>query len=352
MKNILIFKIGAIWDVLMTTPLIRQLKEKLPNINIDYIVWNTASQVLKNNPYINELITFDDKIFVKKDLIKIIKLINKIRNLHKIKKYESIIILDKHWIFKFIWFLTWIKNRFGFNRLWKEWLFLTWSIYYDKSKREVEYYLEFLNFFGITPNYKKQKYTFVISEETKKSKKVTQFLKQIKSNWKKNIAIATWWGNPLMPKNDCRWRDIKNWEKLAIKLLNHGFNVILLWSKNDRKLNINHPNFFNWLWKFSIEETTYIIENLDFVISQEAWFIHFVWCTDTPLLTIAGPTNPRRFHPFTDSWQPHPIWWIWKEKEECYDVYGSYDKCKGNEINKISVDEVFIKFIATFNQKI
>lgn len=78
-KKILIFKTGAIGDVIMTTPFLRQLRKNYPNAQIDYLIGNTTSQILENNPNINEIIRFDEKIFFQKKIFKWKKLINDIK---------------------------------------------------------------------------------------------------------------------------------------------------------------------------------------------------------------------------------------------------------------------------------
>jgi ADP-heptose:LPS heptosyltransferase len=360
-QKILIFKIWAIGDVLMTTPFIKQLWES-KKFEIDYMCWNWVAQILVWNEYIKNVINFDEKFFQKitiKNLFSYLKFL--VFLFKKRKNYDYVVILDKHKVFNFTFFIAWFKNRYWFNRLWKEWKFLNKTIYWNKTKREVEYYLDFLELFWIKFDYKKQRYDFFwwIIDKLNKNKKLTEkeksligrylskkqeidkFIKQF--TWKKIIWIATWWGNLLVPKNDCRWWNLENWKKLTIELLEKWNTVLLLWSKSDRNLNINNLNFYNLLWKYSIHEIIYLTSKIDLVISQEAGFIHFVWCINTKLLTIAWPTNPYRFHPYNDNWEKIKIGWIWKEEFECYDEYGSFDKCRWDEINKISVKEVLEK---------
>ncbi len=362
MKKILIFKVWAIWDVLMTTPFLNQLKKSW-KFSIDYLCWKSVWNILKWNDCIDNLLTFDEKFFRKinvKNLFSYVKFLFFLFKLRVKNKYDNVIIFDKHIVFNFSFWITWYKNRFWFNRLWKEWKFLNKTIYWDKSKREVEYYLDFLKLISINPNYKLQKYHFfsniitniqkwiplteiedkLLLQYIPKKNEIEEKISAIRKNWNKIIGIATWWWNLLMPKNDCRWRDLKNWEELTKQLLEKWYNVILLWSKNDRKLEFENKNFYNLLWKYSIHESIYLISLLDLVVSQEAWFIHFVWCTDTKLITIAWPTNPYRFHPYDDYWNPQSIWWIRKEKIEKYDEYWSFDKCNWDEINKVSVNDV------------
>lgn len=343
----------------MTTPFIKQLWES-KKFEIDYMCWTWVSQILIWNKFINKIIDFDEKFFSKINLLNLLKFAKFLWFLLSVRKnYEYVIILDKHIIFNFMFFITWYKNRFWFNRLWKEWKLLNKSIYWNKAKREVEYYLDFLELFWVKADYKKQKYDFfwwiigkinswielsneeerLVNKYLKKKDEIDRFINNLQKTWKNIIWIASWGGNLLMPKNDCRWWNIENWRGLSVKLLEDSI-VLLLWSKNDRNISLTLDNFYNLLGKYNIHETIYLVSKLSLVISQEAWFIHFVWCTNTKLLTIAWPTNPYRFHPFNDNWEKQWLWWIWKEKYECYDEYWSFGACRGDEINQISIKEV------------
>lgn len=65
-NRILIIRLSSLGDILLTTPLIRAIKKKLPHIKIDYLLKREYSDLLKNNPHINQI------HFYKKDEIKII----------------------------------------------------------------------------------------------------------------------------------------------------------------------------------------------------------------------------------------------------------------------------------------
>ena len=349
----------------MTTPFVKQLGES-KKYSIDYMCWKSVESILIGNPHIENIIAFDEKFFSKINLNNGIKFLKFLVFLWKKRKeYDAVVILDKHIVFNFMFWVTGYKNRYGFNRLGKEWKFLNKSIYRDKTKREVEYYLSFLELLGIKADNKKQKYSFfagIINKLRKNNKlsdkeqalvkkyiprkdEIDTLIKDAKNKWKKVIWIASGGWNLLMPKDDCRWRNLKNWEKLAKEFINQWNIVFLLGSKNDRKLYIENQKFIDTLWKYSIHETIYLVSQLDLVVAQEAGFVHFVGCTETPLVTIAGPTNPWRFHPFDNHEMPQKPWWIWKMDYECYDEYGSYKNCKGDEIDKVKVEDVleFIK---------
>jgi ADP-heptose:LPS heptosyltransferase len=57
--RILIVKLAAIGDVLRTTPLLTGLKRAYPQSHITWVVDREAQPLLKNNPYIDRLLSFD-----------------------------------------------------------------------------------------------------------------------------------------------------------------------------------------------------------------------------------------------------------------------------------------------------
>ncbi|MGC4047959.1 MAG: glycosyltransferase family 9 protein [Armatimonas sp.] len=59
MKRILIIRLGAIGDVLMTTPTVRALKAKYPEAEITYITGKGLGTVLKGLPALSEVMEFD-----------------------------------------------------------------------------------------------------------------------------------------------------------------------------------------------------------------------------------------------------------------------------------------------------
>ncbi|MDP8263647.1 MAG: glycosyltransferase family 9 protein [Candidatus Ancaeobacter aquaticus] len=65
-KKILIIKIGALGDVLRTTPILHSLKENYPNAQITWLTDLNAQPLLKNNPYIDRVLsnTFENTILL------------------------------------------------------------------------------------------------------------------------------------------------------------------------------------------------------------------------------------------------------------------------------------------------
>ena len=59
--RILIIRLSSIGDVILTTPILKQLKEKFPDITIDFLVMKNFKDSIEGVPYIDNLILFDKK---------------------------------------------------------------------------------------------------------------------------------------------------------------------------------------------------------------------------------------------------------------------------------------------------
>lgn len=97
-QKILILKIGAMGDVLMTTPFVRALAGQCPGGEIHYLVGRHSAPVLRQNPHIARLVEVPDEIFYQKKVIALFRLFWKLRK----EKYTRVVVLHRslfHFLF-------------------------------------------------------------------------------------------------------------------------------------------------------------------------------------------------------------------------------------------------------------
>lgn len=135
-KRILLWKIGALGDVLMTTPLLRQLRRHNPRAQIDYLVGRAARAVLEGNPHLDRLLEFDERILYGAQLRRIGEVLALLRG------YDIIYILDKHWIFGCLAQAAGIPQRIGFRRRAVEGWLHTTQVPYGRLRHEIDCYLD------------------------------------------------------------------------------------------------------------------------------------------------------------------------------------------------------------------
>lgn len=70
MKKILIIRFSSIGDIVLTTPVIRCLKEQKPETEIHYLTKNSFKSILENNPYLSKVHTIEKDI---KEIVAVLK---------------------------------------------------------------------------------------------------------------------------------------------------------------------------------------------------------------------------------------------------------------------------------------
>jgi ADP-heptose:LPS heptosyltransferase len=60
-NKILIIRLSSLGDILLSTPLVRSLKQKYPSVRLDYLVREEYKDTLLLNPYIDNLLLFTNK---------------------------------------------------------------------------------------------------------------------------------------------------------------------------------------------------------------------------------------------------------------------------------------------------
>ena len=86
LKKILIIRLSSMGDILLTTPLIRSIKKQNPNIQIDFVIKTEFIDVLKHNPYLNNIYKYSKHTSEKRELI----------NSLKANRYEVVIDLQNN----------------------------------------------------------------------------------------------------------------------------------------------------------------------------------------------------------------------------------------------------------------
>lgn len=150
----LFLRFSSIGDIVLTTPVVRRLKEQVPNAEISYLTKPAFAQMLENNPYVNEVLCLEGSI---KDVAK------------KLKYAHFDYIIDLHNNVR-----TWkLKNRlktlsFAFRKLnYEKWVLVNFKINKLPNMHIVDRYMETVRLFDVQDDNKGL--DFFIPEETPKA---------------------------------------------------------------------------------------------------------------------------------------------------------------------------------------
>ena len=123
--KVLVIQQKMIGDVLLSTLICKNLKIWDPNIKIDFVANNQTLDVLKNNPYIDNIIVFKDTY--KNDKFGLIKFIKSFQN----KRYEYVIDAYGKLESMLITIFTPAKTKIGYSKFYTDWI-------YNKSIKRIK----------------------------------------------------------------------------------------------------------------------------------------------------------------------------------------------------------------------
>ncbi len=301
-NKILFVRLSSIGDVLLTTPVIKTVRNKYPDAFLAYLVEDKSEEMVRSNPYLNEVIVFNKSefklIYKKHGIFQAFKYIWQF--IKKLKKEEFDLVIDLHSIFRsgLMAFFTFASDKIGINKQ------LISIVYTSKTEpREdlhvVEENLNLLKLIGIKPEEFKRE--FLLSTNISDESNVKKLLKTNGlNNTKKNIIL-----NPATSRKN------KNWDEGNFALVgdwinnNLNANVILIGGPDDLKkcsrvINFMNSLAFNFAGKTTLKELVELLKKSDLLITGDTGTMHIAVAVNTLQIALFGPTKPKRFGAYSD----------------------------------------------------
>jgi ADP-heptose:LPS heptosyltransferase len=280
-KKVLILKYDRIGDMIVTTPIFRELKQAYPNINISVLASHANKDVIKNNPYVDNIYkNYKNSIFT--DLPTLLKL--------RKEKFDVCIELEHSVIPHAILRLKIIKpkkiisihkdGRYGVKG--SEIELYDFFTKKDKENHFGKIWLDTLSFFQINPS--STKYDFFLNKvEKDRAKKFVNSLGD-----KIKIGINTQGSFPEKNITDDYLRDIC----LGLKNKYKNIKIIILATPGQLLNKKNFISKFDFDFvecsypTYSINDVAALIQQLDFIISPDTSIVHIASSFDIPIVSI------------------------------------------------------------------
>ena len=290
-KRILIIQTAFIGDVILTLPIVKVLKENYENCKIDFLCIPQMSNLLENNPNINDLIIYDKKGTDKgaKNLFKIIKTVRR-------GNYD--IILTPHRSFRsaIISFFSKCKKTISFDKSSMSFLY-TDRVEYVERSHEIVRNLKLLEPLGINES-EIVKPDLYPNEKDKQV--VDDFLKKYGLSEKEKfiiIAPGSVWFTKRFP------------EEKFVTLLDYftvdSIKIILIGSESDRELcerilsDSKNKNIYNLAGELSLLQSAELIKRAKLLITNDSAPLHIANSVGIKVIAIFGATVPAfGFYPY------------------------------------------------------
>ena len=285
-KKILIIQYQPFGDVLLNTGYLPALRDKFPDTQIDFLVLKPYHNALLGNPYIDELLLFDNASGFNYFWVRF-KLILKIRNRH----YDLIIDQIRNSASALFTILSGAKYRLGFiHQRWR-------SFYNLKSERKSLRYYSAMKFDTLAPlgiHEKPHKLYLKIEQESENY--IDNWLAENNLDNRKWICLSP--GSPVKSK---KWA-LQNYADLADKIINQSdYQVVLIWGPGEeddcqtvldlmQQKGIKAPTT-------SFNQAAALLKKSSLLICNDGGINHLSVATETPSIAFFGRHKPRRWSP-------------------------------------------------------
>lgn len=267
--KILVIRFSSIGDIVLTTPVVRCLKQQLPDAQIHYLTKTGFGSMLSANPYIDRLHLFSGEIA---DII------------DELKQEQFDYIIDLHNNIRTTRIKSSLKVKsFSFPKLnIRKWVYVNLKLDIMPDISIVERYFETVKPLGVRNDGKGLDYFIPESAE------ITH----------QDIPMSHWGGYVgcvIGGSYKTKQLPAEKWKELILKI---PIPVMLLGGKEDVALgqtiaSLDPIKVYNACGKFDLNESADLVKRAKLVISNDTGLMHVAAAFGKPVVSLWGNTTPQ-----------------------------------------------------------
>jgi len=292
-KNILVVRLDRMGDVVLSTPVLKALRDAYPKSHIAFMVRPYVKDIALGNPSVDEVIIYDKAM----GLLGNIRFIKKLRS----EKFDLAVVLHPTLRTNWIVFLSGIPKRLGFDRKRKMGILLTDRIPDKKHlglKHEIDYTLGILRYIGISA---KDRTMHVPVSPDNQARAHEALAKGGISESDTVVAI-----NPGASCPSKRWPAERFAEAADILAKRRGVKIVIISGQSDKKPGEGMASFtkercLDLSGRTTVGEMAGVLKRSKLFISNDSGPVHVACAVGTPVIAIFGRSDrglsPRRWGP-------------------------------------------------------
>lgn len=288
-RKILAIRFAYLGDVILTVPAIKPLKDRFPESSICFLVGSGARQVLENNPFVDEIITYDPPWFYpRRNLSCILDYVRLVR-LIRSKGFDTVI--DFRGDLRNILFVVLPSGacrRVG-SAMTGGGYVLTKSVPWTQKKHKVEFHLGLARALGVNTNTPGPMTLYPDGEDRARVQGLLQEM---------NIRD----GDFLAGLHPGGRVDLKNWDiacyaEVADVLAKRYDAKILITGGADEVtlgeavLRSMKGEGFNLCGKLSLKQLQVLLEEMSLFVTNDTGPLHIASGANVPTVAIFGPSE-------------------------------------------------------------
>lgn len=286
-QRILILRMGPLGETLLTTPVIRALRQRFPDAYIAYMVAPGREDLIAENPNLNEVITYS---------VSIPKLIYSMAK----RSFQMAVILQPTFRLVLHTFLARIPFRIGFETNSGKGRLLHVAVPNNIDQHEIDRYLDVVRGIGIEPDNEEPE-MFV---DTAAQRWMDDFLASIGGPSNRTLIGL----NPGSGSESRRWSK-ERFAQVGDRL-HQEYNAQIFITAGDAEGSLPHdvadlmsysPIIVAGITPMQLGA---MLQKCRLYISNDTGPMHMSTAVSTPTIALFGASNPQQWGPY---WPPHTI---------------------------------------------
>lgn len=323
-SSVLLIKLRAIGDVLLSTPVIENLKKSFPHLAVDILCEEFAADVVRGNPFVGSILTFNKKSGSSLGLIRLVRS----------RKYDVVIDLFGNPRTALVTWLSGAPHRIGFPFRGRKYAYNHLVIPRGGEVHNIDFNLDVLRKFDVPITTSDPLFPIDALSEQRAQEWISR--EHLYGRNLIGVNPSGGWGTKKWP--------LDSYARLVTALAQEeGSSVVLFWGPGEYDdvksilAKISVP--VHVIPPTSLKEMAAILKRCAYLISNDSGPMHIAASLGVPTLGIYGPTDPRLQGPYGNRNA-----WVRHESLDC--LACNLTRCPiGNVCMKdLTVDNVFAAF--------
>jgi len=267
--KVLIIRFSSIGDIVLTTPVVRCLKQQLPDVEVHYLTKSSFRSVLAHNPYIDKLHYLEDDLN---------------QTIAALKKEHYDFVIDLHHNLRTMRVKRALNvQSYSFPKLnVQKWLLTNLKLNIMPDKSIVERYMETVKPLGVRNDNRGLDY-FIPESANLKNTDIPM------SHWAGYVGCVI--GGSMNTKK----LPIEKWREFAEHC---PYPLVLLGGPEDREdgeaiASMDKVRIYNSCGKFNLNESAWLVQHARVVVSNDTGLMHVAAAYHKPIVSLWGNTSPE-----------------------------------------------------------
>lgn len=288
-NNILVVKLRAIGDVVLSTVVLKNLRSAFPDARIDFLTERSSREVLEGNSHINEVLVFDSRRQSGAGLIGTVRR----------RKYDLVIDLFGNPRTAIVTLLSGARYRVGYRFTWRQYCYNIVVAPKGGEVHNTEFNLDALRAIDVPVVSREVEFPLDVESERFADE---FFSREVQRHPGSEFIVAINPGGGWYTK---RWR-IPQYARLGDAMVKEfGAKILLVWGPGEEKevrelqSAMSQPSLL--LPRTSLKQLGAILKRCHLMVTNDSGPMHIAAALGTPVVAIFGPTNPELQGPVGDS---------------------------------------------------